>query len=131
MTSIADTVYERCDKPLLTPALVFDVLCDCVGATSGMSAAQLVYHILGYHSGAAERQLRTVVEALRDAGHPICAHPSTGYFVAASSAELDRTCLFLYSRAMTSLKQVAAMKRVALPDLRGQLNLPLEGEKAA
>jgi hypothetical protein len=31
---------------------------------------------------------------------------------------------------MTSLKQVAAMKRVALPDFRGQLQLPIEGEAA-
>jgi hypothetical protein len=39
--------------------------------------------------------------------------------------------LFLYHRAMTSLKQVAAMKRVSLPDFRGQLNLPIEEEAAA
>lgn len=73
---------------------------------------------------AAERHLRKLIEQLRMEGQHICAHPSSGYFVAANADELDRTCLFLHERAMTSLKQVAAMKRVSLPDLRGQLNLP-------
>jgi hypothetical protein len=34
------------------------------------------------------------------------------------------TCNFLYDRAMTSLRQIATMRRVSLPDLRGQLHLP-------
>jgi hypothetical protein len=44
--------------------------------------------------------------------------------LAATEEELNRTCLYLHDRAMTSLRQVAAMKRVSLPDLRGQLRLP-------
>jgi hypothetical protein len=66
-----------------------------------------------------------VVEEARKAGERICATPEAGYYIAETDAELDRTCAFLYSRAMTSLSQIAAMKRVALPDLRGQLRLPL------
>jgi hypothetical protein len=69
--------------------------------------------------------VRKAIEELRREGHRICATPETGYFMAANDDELDRTCGFLYARAMTSLTQVAAMKRVALPDLRGQLRLPL------
>ena len=47
-----------------------------------------------------------------------------GCFLAETPEELNATCEFLYSRAMTSLTQVARMKRKALPDLRGQLGLP-------
>ncbi len=118
----------------LYPDTVLDALADRVGAASGISARALVAHLLGgqYHA-AAERQLRHVIEVLRANGAPICATPAHGYFLAETAEDIDQTCLFLYSRAMTSLKQVAAMKRVALPDLRGQFHLPLfeEGVKAA
>jgi hypothetical protein len=45
--------------------------------------------------------------------------------LASTSAELDSTCEFLFGRSMTSLRQVSAMRRVTLPDLRGQLGLPI------
>ena len=109
----------------ITPALVLDVLGDHVGARNGITARDLVRKITGISTAAGERRLRHVIEALRSAGHRIAAHPSTGYFTAETDSELDDTCDYLYARAMTSLKQVAAMKRVDLPDLRGQLRLRL------
>ncbi len=109
----------------LTPTLVLDVLGDHTGSGNGISARDLVRKICGVSTANGERRLRMVIEALRNAGHRIGAHPSTGYFLAETDTELESTCEFLYSRAMTSLKQVAAMKRVALPDLRGQLRLRL------
>ena len=69
-------------------------------------------------------RLRHVIEHLRREGHAICGHPSTGYYIAANEAELDRTCNYLYDRALCSLEQIARMKRVAMPDIRGQLRLP-------
>jgi hypothetical protein len=114
----------------LNPAVVFDALAEHVGAKNGIAARQLVFQLLGCFSAGGERQLRHVIEALRNEGVPVCAHPSTGYFVAGDAKDIDSTCLFLYHRAMTSLRQVAAMKRVALPDFRGQLHLPIEGEAA-
>lgn len=71
-----------------------------------------------------ERGLRTVVNELRLQGHHICAHPSDGYFLAQTPEELLATTDFLESRAMNSLAQAAAMKRVSLQDLFGQLHLP-------
>jgi hypothetical protein len=109
----------------LTPAIVLDALGDREGADNGITARDLVQLICGCSTAAGERRLRHVIEALRGQGHRIGAHPSTGYFLARTDAELDATCEFLYSRAMTSLRQIAVMKRVALPDLRGQLRLPL------
>lgn len=110
----------------LTPALVLDVLGDHLGAGSGITARDLVTKICGFATGAGERHLRHVIEALRRQGHRICAHPSHGYFLAETDAELDESCEFLFGRAMTSLQQISAMKRVALPDLRGQLRLPAD-----
>ncbi|ULU26625.1 hypothetical protein [Dyella terrae] len=108
----------------LTPHAVRSAL--RVGADNGQTAEQLVVAILGHRNTAAERQLRDVIVALRMAGHAICAEPTHGYYIAANSTELNRACEFLLARSMTSLRQISAMRRVAMPDLRGQLGLPLE-----
>ena len=75
-----------------------------------------------------QRKLRQIIEVLRNHGPQICAHPTHGYFLARDAAELDETCRYLMNRARTSLRQVAAMKRVSLQTLQGQLHLDLEGE---
>lgn len=110
----------------LTPDAVLAVLQTCVGEAHGVTAEQLVLAITGRRSSADQRRLRKVIEALRTAGHRICANPSRGYYMAANDDELDRACIFLRERAMTSLRQESAMKRVSLPDLIGQLELSLE-----
>ncbi len=98
-----------------------------VGAANGASAAELVRELTCDKSFPAdERRLRTIIEQLRREGHAICADPTHGYFMPANAKELDSTCEFLYSRALTSLQQITAMKKVAMPDLRGQLGLPLQ-----
>lgn len=113
----------------ITPDRVLAILSQCIGKEHGISITELTARCdqdywLTHGTCLSERQVRKVIEQLRMDGHHICAHPSTGYHLAASPEELDHTCLFLHERAMTTLKQVAAMKRVSLPDLRGQLNLP-------
>lgn len=112
----------------LTPDTVLAALQDSVGEAHGRTAEQLVLAITGKHNAADLRRLRHLIEALRTAGHRICANPAHGYYLAANDTELDRTCSFLFDRAMTSLRQLSAMKRVSLPDLRGQLGLPLESK---
>lgn len=113
----------------LNPSLVLDVLGDHVGADSGICARDLVRKVCGVSTTGGERRLRNVIVALRKAGHPIGGMPETGYFLARTDTELDDTCEFLYSRAMTTLEQVAVLRRVALPDLRGQLRLRLGAPK--
>ncbi|MDE2468838.1 MAG: hypothetical protein KGL35_08860 [Bradyrhizobium sp.] len=96
-----------------------------IGADNGVGARELVREIEGlFVLKSDERLLRRAIEELRREGHHICGTPAEGYYVAGDEVELNRTCRFLYERAMTTLAQVAAMKRVALPDLRGQLKLP-------
>ncbi len=111
----------------LTSANVLAALSRHIGAANGVTAARLAAEAGGLdsiQSHYAERQLREIVVQLRLDGHHVCATPEDGYFLAATAEELDRTCLFLHDRAMTTLKQIAAMKRISLPDLRGQLHLP-------
>ncbi|MCP1375356.1 hypothetical protein [Dyella lutea] len=110
----------------MTPDAVLAELQHSVGEARGRTADELVLAITGRRSEAQQRRLRQVIEALRLQGHRICADPTHGYYLAATDHELDRSCSFLLSRAMTTLRQISAMKRVALPDLHGQLGLPLE-----
>ncbi len=109
---------------LLCKDAVLSALSRHLGKDNGVSANALVIEICGlYATTATERQLRKLIEVLRREGHHICGHPAEGYYIAANEAELLRTCSFLHDRAMTTLAQVAAMRRVSLPDLRGQLRL--------
>lgn len=104
---------------------VLEVLSRHIGKARGICAEHLV---ISCANRAAEprdlRSLRKQIQELRLEGYHICAHPSTGYFMAANADELDYTCVFLYDRAMSSLLQIGRMKKVSLPDLRGQLRLP-------
>lgn len=105
---------------------VLAALAGHIGRENGVRADVLVQEITGTppvaHYG--ERALRALITDLRMEGHHICGTPESGYFMAANAAELDRTCEFLYDRALTTLKQIARMKKIALPDLRGQMHLP-------
>lgn len=108
----------------ITSAAVLGALSRHIGAANGVTGERLVAEILGHVDAYSERHLREIVVRLRLEGQHVCAHPTRGYFMAATADELDATCIFLYERAMTTLTQIAAMKRISLPDLRGQLHLP-------
>lgn len=95
-----------------------------IGRANGITARDLVVKITGRaDTPAATRRLRYVIEELREEGHHVCGHPSTGYYIAADDQDVLATCEFLYSRAMTSLRQICRMRRVSMPDIRGQLRL--------
>lgn len=108
----------------VTPDTVLHALVRRVGPANGITAAALAQEITGRLNAADERRLRQVIEQLRLEGHAICATPEAGYHVAANAEDLNRTCVFLVKRLVSTARQVAAMKRVALPDLYGQLGLP-------
>jgi hypothetical protein len=118
----------------ITASLVLGVLGGHIGAKKGITARDLAFKVWTppSHGGTAaerqipgiERQVRKLIQELRTEGFHICGTPDTGYFMAENADELDRTCMFLYARAMTTLRQIARMKKVSLPDLRGQLKLP-------
>lgn len=114
----------------ITPDSVLAALVMRVGPANGVSARQLAAEVLGTEPTAGdERSLRQVIEKLRGDGHAICATPEEGYHHAADAADLNRTCAYLVRRAITSLRQVAAMKRVAMPDIYGQLGIELPAHR--
>lgn len=71
----------------------------------------------------AEREVRRLISGLREEGVAVCGHPATGYYIAASPDDIERTCAFLRSRAMHSLVLEARLRKIPLPDLLGQLHL--------
>lgn len=109
----------------ITPDAVLHALSARVGPANGATVRELAAQVVGgAPSIADERAVRHAVVALRRAGHPVCATPDEGYHSPACAEDLQRTCIHLVQRAMTTLTQVSAMRRVALPDLYGQLGLP-------
>lgn len=108
----------------LTPETVLTALQGRRGAVNGITARDLVFVITGRCNVADERKLREIVVKLRNDGNPICAHPALGYHFASTPTELDAAISYLVGRAMTSLRQASAMKRIAVPDLYGQFGLP-------
>jgi hypothetical protein len=109
----------------ITPEAVLHALVRRVGAANGISAVDLAHQITGHVCAASQRRLRQVIEQLRLEGHAICATPDAGYHLAANAEDLNRTCAFLVKRMASTARQVAAMKRVAMPDLYGQFGLPI------
>lgn len=110
----------------LTRDTLLAALRNHIGRNDGITATALCREVLCIEpTSADERRLRDLVVDLRLKGHHVCAHPTHGYFLAASAAELEATCAFLHARAMAGLAQVARMKGVSIPDLVGQGRLPL------
>lgn len=112
-------------SPELTQDTLLATLRRHIGRRQGVTATALCREVLHTTpTPADERRLRELVVELRKAGHHVCAHPRDGYFLAETAEEMEETCAFLHSRAMSSLQQESAMKRVSIPDLVGQGRLP-------
>ena len=110
----------------LTYHTLLQALRNHIGRERGVTARALAAEILNSYrvDGANERRLRNLVVELRLQGHHVCAHPASGYYLAATPEELEETCAFLRSRAMQSLQQISRMQRISIPDLVGQMHLP-------
>lgn len=103
----------------MSKADVLNVLSRHVGRDKGINISALALA-----ARVEERMARKLVSDLREDGIAVCAHPKTGYFIAETDAELDRYCIqFLQHRAMHSLRMISRLKKIALPDLLGQLHL--------
>jgi hypothetical protein len=111
---------------MITRDQVLATLSRHIGAERGVHIAQLVAEITGelLPDPVAERRVRQCISELREEGGHVCAHPQTGYFIAASAAELERYYIeFLRARALHSLMLISRAKNIALPELIGQLRL--------
>ncbi len=111
---------------MLTRDHVLVALSRHVGQERGVRIDRLVAEITGelVPDPAAERRVRQLVSDLREEGSHICAHPHTGYFMAANKQELDRYYLdFLRARALHSLRLISRATNIAIPELLGQMRL--------
>lgn len=106
---------------MLTRDAVLSALSRHLGRENGVTARNLVIEIVGASSSGMERQLRYCVERLRDEGIAVCADPNAGYHIARDAAELQLSIKFLTDRIATSARQVRQLRRLARPDLNGQL----------
>lgn len=88
------------------------------GRANGIAAKHLAEQL-----GVPSRQLRRLISKAREEGIAICGKPNSGYFMPVTPEELQETCAFLEHRALSSLKKLSLMKRVALPTLLGQMLL--------
>lgn len=106
----------------VTPDQVLAQLMQHQGRASGIHVHELAMRITGQacHTEAQERAVRKLVAQLRLDGHAICAHPAHGYFMAETAEELDETCKFLRSRALSSLKAESRMRQITVTELLGQ-----------
>jgi hypothetical protein len=106
----------------ITPDQVLSELMHHKGKARGIHVRDLAVRITGQlaNSEAVERSVRKLVTDLRLEGHPICAHPASGYFLAETTAELEETCNFLHSRAMSSLKAESRLRQISVAELLGQ-----------
>lgn len=94
------------------------------GRDHGISVAEL-----SVVTGLSARTLREAISELRTRGHAIVGTPETGYYIAQTPDEVQECCRFLRARAMHSLTIEARLRRLALPELLGQLALELQGEE--
>lgn len=69
------------------------------------------------------REVRRAIAELRMEGVQVCGHPKTGYYIAENAEDLEATCEFLRKRAMHSLTLESRLRRIALPELLGQMKL--------
>jgi hypothetical protein len=76
------------------------------------------------------RALRAIVTELREDGVAICSD-DRGYWLAAAGAELEDYCRRLRASALRKLRQEARLRRLALPQLMGQMALELGAEGPA
>lgn len=74
-------------------------------------------------------ELRVLIRKLRRRGEPICSVSdkfNPGYYLAETREELEEFAGRHERRGITSLTQVAKLRRIALPELLGQLKLEAE-----
>jgi biotin operon repressor len=75
------------------------------GSANGQSVTTLAFLL-----DTTDRAVRKLADELIEEGTPVCAHPGTGYYIAATQEEVDSTYEFLRGRAMHSLKKASQLR---------------------
>ncbi|MFA7175897.1 MAG: hypothetical protein WC114_01505 [Smithellaceae bacterium] len=72
------------------------------------------------------RVLRKMITELRKEGAAICSDVANGYYLAQTAEDLSAHCGRLRKSALKKLALEARLRRIALPDLIGQIALELD-----
>lgn len=90
-----------------------------LGEANGIRAKDLAEQL-----GTNERHLRHLIsELIFERGVAIVGRPGTGYYIARTPEEIERSVEFHRDRALHELKKASVLSRVPLPELLGQLKL--------
>lgn len=102
-----------------------------IGAHNAIGMGELycrVFDKVWMHKINDTRHLRTVVTLLRNEGVPICSASDKntgGYYLASAGSELENYCSRIRRRGITALMMEAKIRKTALPELLGQIQLSL------
>lgn len=111
------------------------VLTQHIGRTRCIGMGELYEEVFGEpwnHRINDTRRLRTLISELRGDGVPIVSsrsHVGGGYYLASAGSELDEYCLARRAQALGILRQEATLRKMALPELVGQVALDLRREE--
>jgi hypothetical protein len=75
-----------------------------------------------------ERHIRHVIKHLQSQHGEGIGSCAKGYFMAQTPEELEQVCAYYDSYALSSLHVSARLRRMALPELLGQMKLKMEGD---
>lgn len=130
-----DKVQDEKANPELERALLENklmrILMAHIGANRVIGMGELYEALYGEtwtHRINDTRPLREIITDMRESGIPICsivAKPGGGYYLAATASELDEYAKRIESAALKKLKQASQLRRVALPELLGQIAMNL------
>jgi hypothetical protein len=115
---------------------LLQVLAMHVGREHAIDMGELYTRVFGKainHKINESRDLRRLVTALRRKGIPIGStskRDGGGYYLVRASSELDEYCSALRQRALRALVMEARLRKIALPELLGQMQMNLSGEEA-
>ena len=121
------------EKEALKARLLKVLAASHVGASSIVGMGELYSSVFGEmwgHRINDTRMLRDMVDELQMEGVRICSKRSRvhgGYFLASSSSELADFCGAIEREALKKLAKAAALKKMALPELLGQMALGFDG----
>lgn len=76
-----------------------------VGSANGQSVATLAFLL-----DTTERAVRKLADELIDEGTPVCAHPTTGYYIAQNWEEVEATYAWLRGRGLHSLAKASKLR---------------------
>jgi len=113
--------------------LVLQILSRHIGRGKAINMAALFQEIFGVaprNTITGTRRLRKIITRLRAQGVPICSAAdmeSGGYYLPAAGSEMENYCGRLRNQALKKLAQEAVLRRMALPQLLGQIQMNLEG----